>query len=263
MADVKRLPLSHEDEVLLRDRQIDGLIDEGLDRYFDARYEDAIHVWTRVLFLDRSHARARAYIERARTALAELQRRSDELLQASRELLDRGDTDAARRMLGEAVATTADDLQVSALRVRLERLEQFRALSDPHVSVPVPAPTVARWTWRPSSRWVTSLAGAVLVGTLALMLFQAATLPPDAGSPVAAPSTIRLPRLTGAEVALVRARTAFAGGRLSQALRELERVSPQSPERAAADDLRVEIQQLLFASAGRSPFTPSRESSQR
>ena len=39
-----------------------------------ADYEQAIHVWTRVLFLDRGHARARAYIERARSALAERQR---------------------------------------------------------------------------------------------------------------------------------------------------------------------------------------------
>ena len=44
-------------------------------------YEHAINVWTRALFLDRSHARARAYIERARSALAERQRESEELLQ--------------------------------------------------------------------------------------------------------------------------------------------------------------------------------------
>ena len=71
----------------------------GSTRYFAGRYEEAIHLWTRVLFLDRNHARARAYIERARTALAEMQRRSDELLQASRDLLEQGETDAARQLL--------------------------------------------------------------------------------------------------------------------------------------------------------------------
>jgi hypothetical protein len=30
----------------------------GLDHYFAAQYDFAIQVWTRVLFLDRSHARA-------------------------------------------------------------------------------------------------------------------------------------------------------------------------------------------------------------
>ena len=58
----------------------EALLVQGLDRYFEGRYEDAIHLWTRLLFLDRGHARARAYINRARTALAEHQRRADELL---------------------------------------------------------------------------------------------------------------------------------------------------------------------------------------
>ena len=108
MSDSRRLPVSHEDEAALRDRQIDALLEDGLDRYFAARYEDAIHLWTRVLFLDRTHARARAYIERARTALAEIQRKSDELLQTTRDLLEQGETDAARRLLSQAVATSGD-----------------------------------------------------------------------------------------------------------------------------------------------------------
>ena len=58
-----------------RDAKIEQLLLAGLDHYFAARYELAINVWTRALFFDRSHARARAYIERARSALAERQRR--------------------------------------------------------------------------------------------------------------------------------------------------------------------------------------------
>ncbi|MDQ3071329.1 MAG: hypothetical protein M3R55_16555, partial [Acidobacteriota bacterium] len=41
--------------------QIEELLIAGLDRYFAGRHEDAIHVWTRVLFIDRGHRRARAY----------------------------------------------------------------------------------------------------------------------------------------------------------------------------------------------------------
>src|SRR5579863_9277054 len=37
--------------------EIEALLVEGLDRYFAQQYEDAIHVWTRVLFLDRSEER--------------------------------------------------------------------------------------------------------------------------------------------------------------------------------------------------------------
>ena len=103
MPESRRLPLSDKDEAALRDGQIDALLDDGLDRYFGGRYEEAIHLWTRVLFLDRSHARARAYIDRARTTLAELQRRSDEMLQASRDLLEQ-----VRRWRAAVVVTDRD-----------------------------------------------------------------------------------------------------------------------------------------------------------
>ncbi len=56
---------------------IEQLLLAGLDQYFSGQYEQAIHVWTRVFFLDRGHARARAYIERARGALAERQREAE------------------------------------------------------------------------------------------------------------------------------------------------------------------------------------------
>src|SRR5215475_2396862 len=84
--------------------EIESLLLDGLDRYFAHQYDEAIHVWTRVLFLDRTHPRARAYIDRARTALAERQRRGDELLQACQDLLDRGAVQDARAALQNAVS---------------------------------------------------------------------------------------------------------------------------------------------------------------
>src|SRR5258705_11740373 len=50
--------------------RIEELLLAGLDHYFSGQHELAISVWTRVLFLDRSHPRARAHIERARGATA-------------------------------------------------------------------------------------------------------------------------------------------------------------------------------------------------
>ena len=75
-----------------RDSQTEALLVDGLDRYFNGQYYEAINLWTRVLFIDRSHARARAYIDRARTALAERQRHVEELLHTANELVTRGDT---------------------------------------------------------------------------------------------------------------------------------------------------------------------------
>src|SRR5258707_12804184 len=64
-----------------RDAKIEQLLLLGLDHYFAAQYDQAINVWTRVLFLDRSHPRARAYVERARRAPAHRQPQSEELPQ--------------------------------------------------------------------------------------------------------------------------------------------------------------------------------------
>ena len=58
------------------DARIEQLLVAGLDHYFAGDFESAINLWTRVLFLDRHHDRARAYIERARSAQAERQRQT-------------------------------------------------------------------------------------------------------------------------------------------------------------------------------------------
>src|SRR5262249_14183333 len=124
MADPRPLDPMPPSEAVGRDDQIEALLVEGLEAYFRHKYEAGIHVWTRVLFLDRAHARARAYIERAQSALAERQRRGDEMLQATQDLLDQGQTDAARHLLWELVSERGDDERAAALRLKLERVER-------------------------------------------------------------------------------------------------------------------------------------------
>src|SRR5688572_17702608 len=104
-----------------RDAKIEQLLLTGLDHYFAAQHEQAINVWTRALFLDRSHARARAYIERARSALAERQRESEELLQNGVAAFDRGDAGEARRLLQAAMTQGAPSDEALAVLDRLDR----------------------------------------------------------------------------------------------------------------------------------------------
>lgn len=259
MADSRRQPLAHADEIASRDRQIDALLEDGLERYFAGRYEDAIHLWTRVLFLDRSHARARAYIDRGRSALGEQQRRAEELLQASRDLLNQGETEAARQLLTEAVAARGDDVQAAALRVHLERVERARATTTAPAqytpaSVPIPG-----WIWRPTSARVLAASAVVvvlLVSTAVVALNWAESVEPPVLRPVTAPA---LPVLSHSEVAVIRARTAFSRGRLAEALQHLNAVDHDDPSRPAADELRIEIQQLLLASVRPSSGSSSLE----
>src|ERR1044071_7851872 len=111
----------------LRDQEspesrIEELLLAGLDHYFSGQYELAISVWTRVLFLDRSHARARAYIERARGAVAERQREGEELLQTGAAAFSRGDADDARRLLTSAIERGAQPDEALSILDRIERL---------------------------------------------------------------------------------------------------------------------------------------------
>src|SRR5476651_1448959 len=106
-----------------KDAKIEQLLLVGLDHYFAARYELAINVWTRALFLDRSHARARAYIDRARSAQAERQRESEELLQNGVAAFHRGDGGEARRLLRAAIDGGAPPDEALAVLDRMDRLE--------------------------------------------------------------------------------------------------------------------------------------------
>src|SRR6478609_9590512 len=114
-----------------RDAKIEQLLLGGLDHYFAGQYDQAINVWTRALFLDRAHPRARAYIERARSALAERQRQSEELLQNGVAAFHRGDADEARRLLQAAIDAGAPPEDALAFLERLNRLDSVRAKPTP------------------------------------------------------------------------------------------------------------------------------------
>jgi len=107
-----------------RDAKIEQLLLVGLDHYFATQYQEAINVWTRALFLDRSHPRARAYIERARSAMAERQRQSEELLHSGVDAFHRGEGGEARRLLQAAIDGGAPSDEALAV---LERLNRFEA----------------------------------------------------------------------------------------------------------------------------------------
>jgi tetratricopeptide (TPR) repeat protein len=255
MADSRRHDPVPPLDAEIRDSQVEALLVDGLESYFKGRYEEAIHLWTRVLFLDRSHARARAYIDRAQAAVAERQRRGEELLQASQEFLDQGQTDAARDLLREIVSTGGDDERAAALRLKLERLERVHAANRPAATPNVPKAEVVQAWRRPRRAWAIAGTVAVLVVITVAGSLSSPTIrgwmglsAPGEGL-VARTGPVALPVLSTSDVALVRARTFYGRGRLAEALQALDRVGVDSASRVPADALRVEIQRLLLASA--------------
>jgi hypothetical protein len=159
-------------------------------------------------------------------------------------------------LFSEAVAETGDDDHAAALRVRLERVERVHAASRTGFRPSAAATEVIPgWTWPRRSRTAAGSAVVLVVGLLLLIGVTSTEvqdwlgLRSDREQLLSTAVTPRLPILSSADVSLIRAQTLFSRGRLAEALQVLDRVGPESPTRAAADALRVQIQQLLLASS--------------
>jgi hypothetical protein len=249
-----------------RDAKIEQLLLVGLDHYFAAEYEQAINVWTRALFLDRSHARARAYIERARSALSERLRQSEELLHDGVAAFDRGESGEARRLLEAAMVQGAPRDQALSLLERLDRLEQGNAAqltsAGGRTGTLPPLPGGGHRSRRHQTRLI-AWAALVIVLVAAGAIFAVpnldewrAVFTPEAAEPPAQipPSPERILPIPGrAETTLTRARTLADAGRLHDALKTLETIRVTDPLREEADRLRADIQRRLIALATPNP----------
>jgi len=244
-----------------REALVERLLIAGLDHYFEGRYEQAVNVWTRVAFLERGHGRARAYIERARGALAERQRQSDELLHQGIEAYDAGDLPAARELLTRAAA---DGGANETALVFLQRLGQVEVGASAAALGPLGArmDRASRAVRRPApaappearTNWFTTVVASAVVA--AAILFAAQPIASWLGErPIGAPSidpqpAEPLPIVRASEARMARARVLYDAGRLRDALRLADAIDVGDPLRAEADRFRADIQRDLLATAG-------------
>ncbi len=259
-----------------REARVEELLLTGLDHYFDGQHDLAINVWTRVLFLDRGHARARAYIERARSAISERQREGEELLHSGAAAFDRGDAGAARRLLTSAVERGAANDEAFSLLARIDRLEAAQASAEARLDHQPHAHGVRQDAAQTGSRgrsrvaWVAAglVAGMILASLGGTYLWAhrsdwlvlggtsnraRAVRPPDEPLPLPAPS----------EVWLARARALHAKGRLHEALQALDAIRPGDALRADADQERATIQTELLAATRGGGVPPDQGASSR
>ena len=245
-----------------RDAKIESLLLAGLDHYFASDYAQAIDVWTRALFLDRSHARARAYIDRARSALGEQQRESEELIHNGVAAFERGEMEAARQLLNAAVQRGGAHEVALAFLTRIDRMSALQA-PLPNASM-AGAGGAARLPVHAEARRRSPVALVLFtIGVLAAAIYGmtyserfrgglASLIPQSSSETEVTPAKalhepLVVPR--GSETALERAHTLFASGRLYDAIRAVELVRPTDPLRPQADKLKETIQRELLAHA--------------
>jgi tetratricopeptide (TPR) repeat protein len=242
-----------------REARIEQLLLTGLDHYFAGHHEQAINVWTRVIFLDRNHDRARAYIERARSAMAERHRELEELLHDGVNAYDAGEIARARDLLTKALERGSDTAHLF-----LDRLS--RVQTSPPVSQATATAATRSATRSPDAAavqgrtgWIAAGISAIAVATLMLVgglpigswLYDLHGGSPAPAAP--APAAEPLPVVRASETILSRARTLYAGGHLNDALKALDRIDIADPARAEADRLRADIQRDLLATVNPKP----------
>ena len=245
-----------------REALIERLLLAGLDHYFEGRYEQAVNVWTRVAFLERGHGRARAYIERARGALAEQQRESEELLHTGVEAYKAGDLRAARELLTRAVAEGGAN---ETALMFLQRLGHVEAATQAP-----PAESPPRGSFRSAFRaeaatdrtnWFSTVLLSAAIAAVLLLLAQ--PIASWLGELPVAPAESRsapvepLPIVRASEARMARARDLYGSGRLRDALRLLDEIDIADPLRPEADQLKADVQRRLLSTAAQTPPRPA------
>jgi tetratricopeptide (TPR) repeat protein len=261
--------------------RIEHLLVTGLDHYFAGEFEQAINLWTRVLFLDRTHDRARAYIDRARSAQAERQRISEALVHQGLDAFDKGEVVRARELLSDALDQGASHDVALGVLGRIDRLDVGRTASP---ALPVirrrPFNEPPEGKREPRYRgtlalWWATAAAIVLVAAISFVLVTpngfADWFPVQAtigAPPQFAPAPAPLPIPAPTETYLTQARAMFASGKLRDALRALDRVPVGDALRPDAERMRADIQRELLAvataeasasSAAAAPASPPQE----
>ena len=253
------------------------LLRQGEELYSRGLYHQAIHVWTRILFLDRGNPDARLRIDKAMQAVAERERRLDAEIAEAKGLFAAGEIERARervRSVLSAEGRHGEGMQLAAAIEAVDRRNEPAQEASPEadalaVQTAAPAKGVVFKVPkgpRPSShrlgRPATSrfkmaafLLGALLLfGVSAFYLsenWEAIVSDGAFGHPAGLATAVPPDRLAASvpglsELRYYNGERLFAQGRYREALAELRRVDRDSPVVAEARSLILRIEDRLL-----------------
>lgn len=261
--------------------RFESLLRQGQSLFEAGSYERAIHVWTRVLFLERGHPEARQGIDRAKRALAEQQRRLDASVAEARLFVDEGKLDEAREVLRSVLLLDPRHVEARGLETELaERAPHREPALEPPAARPRPAGTSPKGVRVRTARSraprsdASSRASRVqmaLFGAATTLAFAAAAFvlhenwerlvsgPALASQEAVAPAAALAPGsvevLSLSELYYDNGVRLFEKARYREALRELSRVARDSPVASEARSLMLRIEERLLRGAS----TPENE----
>ncbi len=253
------------------------LLRQGDELYSQGLYHQAIHLWTRILFLDRGNREARLRIERAKETVAELERRLDVEVAEAQGLFDAGEIEAARERIRSVLATDGSRGEAKELAAAIESLDRRKdatqevprdadalgaPVSAPARGVVIKVPKVARAASPGVGRPATSrfkmaafLLGAGLLFALSAFFlsenWDALVSDGAFGQPAGLGAGVQGERLPASVPDLSQLRyyngeRLFAQGRYREALSELRRVDRDSTVTAEARSLILRIEDRLL-----------------
>jgi tetratricopeptide (TPR) repeat protein len=106
------------------DRKIEFLLRQGRELFSNGSLQQAIHVWTRILFLDRNNKAARKAIGHAKRAIAERQRQLDALVLEAESREKVGDRRGAQIRLSQVLTVDPRHSEGRSLREKIEEEER-------------------------------------------------------------------------------------------------------------------------------------------
>jgi len=251
------------------------LFRQGEEHFAAGRFQQAIHVWTRILFVDRGNSRVRESIDKAKRVIAERQRRLDLNCAEAVRLFESGDVEGAHKRARAVLSTDAGHVEANHLEEKITALERR---NEPARELPLKGPVetgpskgivlrvprgergaradvVAPVHSR--AKMTAFIAAALLVfGVSALYLYQnwegivsdgAFRHPVASGASQPGKPAPSVPDL--AELRYFNGARLFEQGRYREALSELSRIDRASPVTAEARSLILRIEERLLRSA--------------
>lgn len=108
------------------EKKTDDLLRQGKALLKAGHYQQAINVWTRILFLDRGNLVACEAIDKAKRALAERQRELDALVAEAAKHVEKGERLQAKRLLGRVLTLDPRHTEGRSLWEKIEATERRR-----------------------------------------------------------------------------------------------------------------------------------------